>query len=233
MAEERRAGGQSIWLPASLGLNVALVVVVVLGVLFYNVRKGPWGHSIPSIDLIALARDVEAGEKLKAEDLEFRAVPKQYQESLGTVVMGEDLSFAIGQTVNRSLEKGRWLQWDYIAAAQTAPAMINPHKELMAADQQYAKLMTDGREAMKKSQWAKARAFFEEARKIRDTAEVKEAIAEARYGENFARGVEAMEQKDYKVALGYFKLVQAFKNTPEVQEAIRKAEQADKADSPD
>jgi tetratricopeptide (TPR) repeat protein len=232
MAEERRAGGQNIWLLASLGLNLALVVVVVLGVLFYNVRKGPWGHSSPSIELIAMARDVEAGEKLKAEDLEVRTVPKQYQDSFGMVVMGEDLNFAVGQTVNRNIEKGRWLQWDYIAAAQTAPALINPYKELMASDQQYAKLMTDGREAMKKSQWAKARAFFEEARKIRDTAEVKEAIAETRYGENFARGVEAMEQKDYKVALGYFKLAQAFKNTPEVQEAIRKAEQADKAASP-
>ena len=232
MAEEQNAGGQSLWLPASLGLNVALVVVLVLGVLFYNVHKAAWRNSIPSIELIALARDVEAGEKLKAEDLEVRAVPKQYQDSFGTVVMGEDLDFAVGQTVNRNIDKGRWLQWDYIAAAQTAPALINPYKELMAADQQYAKLMTDGREAMKKSQWAKARAFFEEARKIRDTAEVKEAIAEARYGENFARGVGAMEQKDYKVALGYFKLAQAFKNTPEVQEAIRKAEQADKAASP-
>jgi Flp pilus assembly protein CpaB len=121
MAEERRAGGQNIWLMASLGLNLALVVVVVLGVLFYNVRKGLWGHSIPSIELIAMARDVEAGEKLKAEDLEVRAVPKQYQDSFGTVVEAEDLNFAVGQTVNRNIEKGRWLQWDYITGDVPPP----------------------------------------------------------------------------------------------------------------
>ena len=119
MAEERRAGGQSIWLPASLGLNVALVVVVVLGGLFYNVRKAAWGQSI---GLIAMARDVEAGEKLKADDLEVRAVPKQYRDSFGMVVEAEDLSFAVGQTVNRNIDKGRWLQWDYLTAAPTAPA---------------------------------------------------------------------------------------------------------------
>jgi tRNA A-37 threonylcarbamoyl transferase component Bud32/tetratricopeptide (TPR) repeat protein len=118
------------------------------------------------------------------------------------------------------------------AMKPSAAALINPYEELMAADQQYTKLMADGKEAMKKNQWAKARAFFEEAGKIRKTAEVDEAIADTRYGENFTRGVEAMEQKDYKGALGYFKLAQGFKNTPEVQEAIRKAEQADKAASP-
>jgi tetratricopeptide (TPR) repeat protein len=118
------------------------------------------------------------------------------------------------------------------AMKPSAAALINPYEELMAADQQYTKQMTDGREAMKKNQWAKARAFFEEARKIRDTAEVKEAIAETRYGENLARGIEAYEQKNYKEALSYFKLAQGFKNTPEVQEWIRKTEEALKAASP-
>jgi tRNA A-37 threonylcarbamoyl transferase component Bud32/tetratricopeptide (TPR) repeat protein len=118
------------------------------------------------------------------------------------------------------------------AMKPSAAALINPYEELMAADQQYAKQMADGREAMKKNQWPKARAFFEEARKIRDTAEVKEAIAETRYGENFARGVEAYEQKDFKGAHGYFVIAQGFKNTPEVQEWIRKTDVALKAANP-
>jgi len=118
------------------------------------------------------------------------------------------------------------------AMKPSAAALINPYEELMAADQQYTKQMTDGREAMKKNQWAKARAFFEEARKSRDTAEVKEAIADTRYGENLAWGIEAYEQKNYTEARSYFKLAQTFKNTPEVQEWIRKTEEALKAASP-
>ena len=118
------------------------------------------------------------------------------------------------------------------AMKPSAAALIDNWIAVMVADQQYTKLMDDGREALKKGQWRKALASFEEARKIRDTAEAKEAIADTRYGENFAKGVEAMEQKNYREALSYFKLAQGFKNTPEVQEAIRKAEQADKAASP-
>jgi tetratricopeptide (TPR) repeat protein len=117
------------------------------------------------------------------------------------------------------------------AMKPSAAAPINSYEELMVADQQYTKLMADGKEALKKNQWAKARAIFEEAGKIRDTAEVKEAIADTRYGENLARGIEAYEQKNFKLALSYFKLAQTFKNTPEVQQWIIKAEQADKAAS--
>jgi tetratricopeptide (TPR) repeat protein len=118
------------------------------------------------------------------------------------------------------------------AMKPSAAALINPYEELMATDQQYNKLMADGKEALKKNQWAKARAFFEEARKSRDTAEVKEAIADTRYGENLARGIEAYEQNNITEARSYFKLAQGFKNTPEVQEWIRKCEEALKAASP-
>jgi len=110
MAEEQNAGGQNLWL-LLVSLGLGLIVVVIYNVHIYSVRNAARGQSI---ELISLARDIDAGEKLRAEDLEVRTVPKQYQESLGTVVPGEDLNFAIGQTVNRSLEKGRWLLYDYI-----------------------------------------------------------------------------------------------------------------------
>jgi len=117
------------------------------------------------------------------------------------------------------------------AMKPSAAALINPYEELMAADQQYNKLMADGKEAFKKNQWAKARAFFEEAGKIRDTAEVKEAIADTRYGENLAKGIEAYEQK-LDESLGYFILAQRFKDTPEVREWIIKAKELIKATKP-
>ena len=117
MAEEQNAGGQNLWL-LLVSLGLGLVVVVIYNVHIYSVRNAARGQSI---ELISLARDVDAGEKLRAEDLEIRVVPKQYQESLGTVVTGEDLSFAVGQQVNRSLEKGRWLLWDYITSAGVTP----------------------------------------------------------------------------------------------------------------
>jgi tetratricopeptide (TPR) repeat protein len=113
-----------------------------------------------------------------------------------------------------------------------AAALIKNIRELMAANREYSKQMADGREALKKGQWRKAIAFFEEAAKSRDTAEVKEAIADARYGENLAKGIEAWDTRDPRGALGYFKLAQGFKNTPEVQEWIRKAEEALKAAGP-
>ncbi len=109
MAEEQNASGQNLWL-LLVSLGLGLIVVVIYNVHIYSVRNAARGQSI---QLIALARDVEPGEKLKAEDLEVRTVPKQYQESLGTVAIGEDMQYVIGQTINRSLEKGRWLQWEY------------------------------------------------------------------------------------------------------------------------
>jgi len=110
MAEEQNAGGQNLWL-LLVSLGLGLIVVVIYNVHIWNVRNSYKGQQI---ELISLARDVDRGERLRAEDLEVRTVPKQYQESLGTVVMGDDLSFAIGQQVNTSLEKGRWLLYDYI-----------------------------------------------------------------------------------------------------------------------
>ena len=119
MAEEQNAGGQSLWL-LLVSLGLGLVVVVIYNVHIASVRNAARGQSI---ELIALARDVDAGEKLKAEDLEIRTVPKQYQESLGTVATSEDLQSVIGQTVNRSLEKGHWLQWEYtISGGGVAPS---------------------------------------------------------------------------------------------------------------
>ena len=119
MAEEQNAGGQNLWL-LLVSLGLGLVVVVIYNVHIASVRNAARGQSI---ELIALARDVEPGEKLKAEDLEIRTVPKQYQESLGTVATSEDLQSVIGQTVNRSLEKGHWLQWEYtISGGGVAPS---------------------------------------------------------------------------------------------------------------
>jgi Flp pilus assembly protein CpaB len=124
MAEEQNAGGQNLWL-LLVSLGLGLIVVVIYNVHIWNVRNSYKGQQI---ELISLARDVDAGEKLRAEDLEVRTVPKQYQESLGTVVTGENCDFTIGQQVNRSLEKGRWLLWDYITGGQgpTPAAQIPP-----------------------------------------------------------------------------------------------------------
>jgi Flp pilus assembly protein CpaB len=117
MAEEQNAGGQSLWL-LLVSLGLGLVVVVIYNVHIHSVRKAAQGQSI---ELIALARDVDAGEKLKAEDLEVKTVPKQYQESLGSVAIGDDMQYVVEQTVNRSLEKGRWLQWEYITSGGGPP----------------------------------------------------------------------------------------------------------------
>ncbi|GEM_PF-1732216 len=124
MAEEQNAGGQNLWL-LLVSLGLGLVVVVIYNVHIHSVRNAARGQQI---ELISLARDVDAGEKLRVEDLEVRTVPKQYQESLGTVVTGENLNFAVGQTVNRSLDKGRWLLWDYITGGGgiTPAAAIKP-----------------------------------------------------------------------------------------------------------
>jgi Flp pilus assembly protein CpaB len=119
MAEEQNAGGQNLWL-LLVSLGLGLVVVVIYNVHIYSVRNAARGQTI---ELISLARDVEAGEKLRAEDLEVKRVPKAFQDSLGTVAVGEDLPNLIGQTVNRSLEKGRWLQWEFtISGRGEAPS---------------------------------------------------------------------------------------------------------------
>lgn len=107
--------------------------------------------------------------------------------------------------------------------------LIQARLEEMAADRQYEKLMAEGNEFLKRAQWVRARDLYSEAQKIRNTAEIQEAIVNTRYGENFARGMEAWEQKDYDGALGYFNLAKSFKSTKEVIDWITKVEAAKKA----
>ncbi len=115
------------------------------------------------------------------------------------------------------------------AMKPASAALIQARLEAMSADRQYEKLMGDGRASLKRRQWVRARDVFIEARKIRNTAEVKEAIVDTRYGENFVRGAEAWEQNDYDGALGYFNLAKSFKSTKEVLDMIEKVKVARKA----
>jgi len=115
----------------------------------------------------------------------------------------------------------------YQAAQLRKPAsaaLIQARLAAMMADQNYEKLMEQGRDALKREQWAKARDFFQQAQKIRNIGEVKDAINETRYQENMAQGKEAMDRGDYNGALGYFKLAKGFKDTEEIRERIDTAE---------
>jgi len=111
------------------------------------------------------------------------------------------------------------------ARKPAAAALIQARIVAMTADRSYEKLMEDGRAALKREQWGKARDHFEQAQKIRNTGEVKDAIAETRYQENMAQGREAVDRGDYKGALGYFKVAKGFKDTEEIQELIKQAEE--------
>jgi len=120
----------------------------------------------------------------------------------------------------------------YQEALQIKPAMaafIQARLDAMAADRQYEKLMAEGNDLLKREQWLKARNLYSEARRIRNTPEVQEAIVNTRYGENFALGKEAWEQKDYAAARGYFIVAKSFKSTKEVIAWIDKVEAAKKA----
>ncbi len=120
----------------------------------------------------------------------------------------------------------------YERAKSIKPAsadLIQARQEAMAADRQYNGLMGEGNAFLKRAQWVRARDKFGDAQKIRNTAEVQEAIVNTRYGENLARGIEAWEQQDYDGAAGYFNLAKSFKGTAEVVKWISKVEAAKKA----
>ncbi len=117
------------------------------------------------------------------------------------------------------------------ASKPSSAALIDARLAAMAADRQYEKLMGEGRDALKREQWVKARDIFGEAKKIRSTPEVNDAVLETRYRENLSRGTEALQQGDYKGALGYFNLAKSFKDTEEVRGLIARAEQALKDDA--
>jgi len=106
-----------------VSLGLGLVVVVIYNVHMYNVRKENRGKTV---ELIRVTRRIDPGEKLKEEDLEVRALPQQYEGSLGNVVPGENLDLAVGETVNRGLEKNSWLLWSYI----TGRDMSKPSNEI-------------------------------------------------------------------------------------------------------
>lgn len=110
MAEEERGGVQNVWL-LFIALGLGLLVVVIYNVHIYNVRREGRGRSVL---LLRLLTDMEAGKKLTAEDLESVPVPRQHESSLGNVVPEENRNYAVGQALNRAVEKGRWLLWEHI-----------------------------------------------------------------------------------------------------------------------
>ncbi len=110
MTEDQQTSGQNLWL-LLVSLGLGLVVVVIYNVHIYNVRTENRGKTV---ELLRVTRDIDADERLKEEDLEKRALPQQYLGTLGNVVPGENLKLAIGERVNRRLEKNNWLLWDYI-----------------------------------------------------------------------------------------------------------------------
>lgn len=113
MAEDQQTSGQNLWL-LLVALGLGLVVVVIYNVHIYNVRRENRGQTI---ELLRVTRRIDPGEKLKKEDLEIRALPQQYEGSLGNVVRGDELNLAVGETVNQILEKNSWLLWDYITGS--------------------------------------------------------------------------------------------------------------------
>jgi Flp pilus assembly protein CpaB len=115
MAEEERGGAQNVWL-LFIALGLGLVVVVIYNVHIYKVRREGRGKAI---HLLRVTRDIDAGDKLASDDLEKRLVPRQYEQSLGNVVGADTLDFAIGQALNRPIEKGQWLLWEHITGGDT------------------------------------------------------------------------------------------------------------------
>lgn len=115
MAEEERSGVQNIWL-LLIALGLGLIVVVIYNVHIYRVRQEGRGKTI---QLLRVTRDIEPGDTISREDVEVRAVPKQFEGSLGNVVGEENLDFAVGSTVNQAMEKQQWLQWGHITRSDT------------------------------------------------------------------------------------------------------------------
>jgi tetratricopeptide (TPR) repeat protein len=116
-----------------------------------------------------------------------------------------------------------------LAIKPSAKDLVGGRLEAMQADVQYKKLMADGNAAMKREQWDAARAAYQLAQKIRDTVEVKTAIAETRYQQNLQKGKEAFEQSQWDGALAYFKLAKSFKDCEEIRGWIFKTEQKQKS----
>lgn len=122
MAEEQNTGGQNLWL-LLVSLGLGLVVVVIYNVHIYNVRKSARGETITCV---AVTGDLDEGHVLSSDDLETRMIPAQYKDSLATVVRGSDLEFALNQSLNQPVEKGRWLLWEHITGGVTVSAWGKP-----------------------------------------------------------------------------------------------------------
>jgi Flp pilus assembly protein CpaB len=122
MAEEPNEGGQNIWL-LLVSLGLGLVVVVIYNVHIYNVRAAARGETILCV---AVTRDLADGDVIREEDLETRVLPRQYDESLATVVRGAEMELAVGEAVNQPVEKGRWLQWEHITGGVVVSGVGKP-----------------------------------------------------------------------------------------------------------
>jgi len=118
MAEEQRAGGQSVWL-LLIALGLGLLVVVIYNFHIYSVRKAAEGQTVY---LVRVARDMKVNDIIERKDLEAVPIRKKDAAKLGKVVREEQITAILDDPVLQSVRKGNWLLWDYLTpSSRTRP----------------------------------------------------------------------------------------------------------------
>jgi Flp pilus assembly protein CpaB len=96
---------------------LALVVVAVYNFRIQQVKEAGKGKAI---ELVRLTHDLDAGDKIAAQDMELVPVEKSAAAALGNVIDKDNMNFAIGMPVNQRVVKGQWLQWGQITQQEAA-----------------------------------------------------------------------------------------------------------------
>jgi len=122
MAEEAPVV-QNKWLLIVAGL-LALVVVVIYNVHVDMVRNSLKGQTIT---LLQVNREMRAGEKVKAADLQKVDIPKLYSGNLENVVPGDakNYNWVLGQTLTQDITKNQYLTWAHLGESGGSAGAAN------------------------------------------------------------------------------------------------------------
>jgi hypothetical protein len=111
-----------------IALALGAIVVVVYNVHVNRIREEGRGRTVK---LLRFTHDRNADEVIRQTDLEAVPVDKGTQDSLGSVIPADDISFAVGQKLNQGVLVGQWLRYGHIGQTDPTQPSALIHKGMV------------------------------------------------------------------------------------------------------
>ncbi len=103
-----------------VALVLAAIVAVIYNVRIAQIRSESKGETV---ELIRVVRDMQAGEKIRAKDVETVEVSAEFVKGLDNYMKSDEMDTALTSTLYQPVLKGRWLKYEHtVSSTRTNPS---------------------------------------------------------------------------------------------------------------